>query len=142
MSRFSRSGLPSPKSYLAALRLLHASQLFEDAGLSIADVAHRLDYSSPQSFGRHVRSLLGITSSEFRTRFHDTKLFHDPFGGPRFVHYYIHAHDERNKQFDKEKASHRLQEAQLFIEAAHACSLRMSMEKPKSGLLAAAEGKP
>ncbi len=69
MSRFSRSGLPSPKSYLAALRLLHASQLFEDAGLSIADVAHRLDYSSPQSFGRHVRSLLGITSSEFRSRF-------------------------------------------------------------------------
>lgn len=69
MSRFSRSGLPSPKSYLAALRLLHASQLFEDVGLSIADVAHRMDYSSPQSFGRHVRSLLGITSSEFRTRF-------------------------------------------------------------------------
>jgi AraC-like DNA-binding protein len=69
MSRFARSGLPSPKSYLAAFRLLHAAQLFEDAGLSIADVAHRLDYSSPQSFGRHMRSLLGITSSEFRTRF-------------------------------------------------------------------------
>ena len=69
MSRFSRTGLPSPKSYLASIRLLHAAQLFEDKGLSIADVAHRLDYSSPQSFGRHVRSLLGITSTEFRTRF-------------------------------------------------------------------------
>jgi AraC-like DNA-binding protein len=69
MSRFARAGLPSPKSYLAAMRLLHASQMLEDAGLSIADVAHRLDYSSPQSFGRHVRSLLGITSSEFRKRF-------------------------------------------------------------------------
>jgi AraC-like DNA-binding protein len=69
MSRFIRIGLPSPKSYLASVRLLHAAQLFDDRGLSIADVAHRLDYSSPQSFGRHVRSLLGITSTEFRTRF-------------------------------------------------------------------------
>lgn len=69
MSRFSRTGLPSPKTYLASIRLLHAAQLFEDKGLSIADVAHRLNYSSPQSFGRHVRSLLGITSTEFRSRF-------------------------------------------------------------------------
>ncbi|MCU0619887.1 MAG: helix-turn-helix domain-containing protein [Gemmatimonadales bacterium] len=69
MSRFSRAGLPSPKAYLAAVRLLHAAQLLEDEGLSLADVAYRLDYSSPQSFGRHVRSLLGITSTEFRRRF-------------------------------------------------------------------------
>jgi AraC-like DNA-binding protein len=69
MSRFARAGLPSPKSYLAAVRLLHAAQLLEAEGLSIADVAYRLDYSSPQSFGRHVRSLLGITSTEFRRRF-------------------------------------------------------------------------
>ncbi len=69
MSRFARAELPSPKSYLAAIRLLHAAQLFEDPGLSIADVAYRLEYSSPQSFGRHVRSLLGITSTEFRHRF-------------------------------------------------------------------------
>ena len=69
MSRFARAGLPSPKTYLAAVRLLHAAQLFEEPGLSIADVAYRLDYSSPQSFGRHLRSMLGITSSEFRRRF-------------------------------------------------------------------------
>ncbi|MEO8294019.1 MAG: helix-turn-helix domain-containing protein [Gemmatimonadota bacterium] len=68
MSRFGRAGLPSPKSYLAAVRLLHASILFEGSGLSVADVAYRLEYSSPQSFGRHVRALLGITSSEFRSR--------------------------------------------------------------------------
>jgi AraC-like DNA-binding protein len=68
MSRFSRAYLPSPKSYLAAIRLLHASILLELPGLSIADVAYRLDYSSPQSFGRHVRAILGITSTEFRQR--------------------------------------------------------------------------
>jgi AraC-like DNA-binding protein len=68
MSRFSRALLPSPKSYLAAIRLLHAAVLLELPGLSIADVAYRLEYSSPQSFGRHVRAIMGITSSEFRNR--------------------------------------------------------------------------
>jgi AraC-like DNA-binding protein len=69
MSRFSRAGLPSPKNYLAAVRLLHAAHLFEAGGLSVADVSYRLEYSSPQSFGRHVRTMLGITSSEYRQRF-------------------------------------------------------------------------
>lgn len=69
MSRFTRSGLPSAKRLLAAIRLLHASAQFENQGLSITDVAYRLEYSSPQSFGRHVRAALGITSSEFRRRF-------------------------------------------------------------------------
>lgn len=68
MSRFFRAGLPSPKIYLAHARLLHAAHLFQCDGLSIADVAHRLDYSSPQSFGRHLRTLLGITAGEFRCR--------------------------------------------------------------------------
>lgn len=69
VSRFCRAGLPSPKSYLAAMRLVHAALFFERPGYSLADVAYRLDYSSPQSFGRHVRALLGITSSELRRRF-------------------------------------------------------------------------
>jgi|SRR5690348_1830046 len=69
MSRFYRAGLPSPKSYLAAMRLLHASYLFSNPGLSVSDVAYRLDYSSPQSFGRHLRALLGVTAGEFRRRF-------------------------------------------------------------------------
>jgi AraC-like DNA-binding protein len=68
LSRFQRAGLPSPKSYLAALRLLHAALLLEDRGRSVADVAHRLEYSSPQSFGRHVRAMLGVTATEFRRR--------------------------------------------------------------------------
>jgi AraC-like DNA-binding protein len=69
MSRFARAGLPSPKNYLAAVRLLHAAYLFQAAGLSVADVAYRLEYSSPQSFGRHLRAMLGITAVEFRRRF-------------------------------------------------------------------------
>src|ERR687888_832093 len=69
MSRFHRAGLPSPKSYLAGMRLLHAAFLFQNPGLSVSDVAYRMDYSSPQSFGRHVRAILGVTAGEFRRRF-------------------------------------------------------------------------
>jgi len=62
MSRFFRAGLPSPKRYLAAMRLVHAAALFEVPSLSVSDVAYRLEYSSTQSFGRHVRALLGVTA--------------------------------------------------------------------------------
>src|SRR6266540_3046430 len=69
MSRFHRAGLPSPKSYLAGMRLLHAAYLFQNPGLSVSDVAYRMDYSSPQSFGRHLKAVLGVTAGEFRRRF-------------------------------------------------------------------------
>ncbi len=68
ISRFQRAGLPSPKRYLVSVRLLYVALLLERPGLSIADVVCRMEYSSPQSFGRHVRSCLGMTSSEFRRR--------------------------------------------------------------------------
>jgi AraC-like DNA-binding protein len=69
VSRFVRSGLPSPKDHLVAVRLCHAARLFDEGDLTVADVAYRMDYASPQSFGRHLRVVLGITPSEFRTRF-------------------------------------------------------------------------
>src|SRR6266567_2114965 len=69
MSRFYRADLPSPKTYLAGMRLVHAAYLFSNPGLSVADVAYRLDYSSPQSFGRHLKAMLGVTAGEFRRRF-------------------------------------------------------------------------
>ena len=42
---------------------------------SIANVANHLDYSSPQSFGRHVRTLLHITAGEFRARYDCARMF-------------------------------------------------------------------
>lgn len=69
MSRFFRARLPAPKRYLATARLCRAASLFENAGLSVANVALTLDYSSPQSFGRHVRTLLGMTAVDFRHRY-------------------------------------------------------------------------
>jgi AraC-like DNA-binding protein len=69
MSRFFRARLPAPKCYLATARLVRAAHLFENPGLSVASVANVLDYSSPQSFGRHVRTMLQVTAVDFRRKF-------------------------------------------------------------------------
>jgi AraC-like DNA-binding protein len=76
MSRFFRAGLPAPKRYLAFARLVRAARLFENPGLSIANVSNHLDYSSPQSFGRHVRTLMSTTALEFRRRYDGEGMLH------------------------------------------------------------------
>ena len=74
MSRFFRAQRPAPKRYLAFARLIRAARLFENPGLSISDVANHLNYSSPQSFGRHVRTLLQITAGEFRCTYDGERM--------------------------------------------------------------------
>lgn len=66
MSRFFRAQLPPPKRYLSLARLIRAAKLFENPGLSVASVANYLDYSSPQSFGRHVRTVMRMSPVVFR----------------------------------------------------------------------------
>lgn len=69
MSRFFRAELPAPKRYLSLARLIRAARLFENPGLSVARVANHLDYSSPQSFGRHVRTVMKMSPVRFRSTF-------------------------------------------------------------------------
>jgi len=69
MSRFFRAQLPPPKRFLAFARLVCAAQLFENPGMSVSSVANQLNYSSPQSFGRHVRMLLGMSAVQFREQY-------------------------------------------------------------------------
>lgn len=69
MSRFFRARLPAPKRYLSLARLIRAARLFENPGLSVARVANHLDYSSPQSFGRHVRTMMKMSPVEFRSTY-------------------------------------------------------------------------
>ena len=74
MSRFFRAGLPAPKRYLAMARLVRAAHLFENRGFSVANVANHLEYSSPQSFGRHIRTILHVTAVEFRDRYDGARM--------------------------------------------------------------------
>jgi sulfite reductase (ferredoxin) len=63
--------------------------------------------------------------AEFRTHFFDTQLFFDPFAGPKFAHYLFRAHDERGKQVTAESAHQLIEEATLFVDAAHQCYTRL-----------------
>jgi AraC-like DNA-binding protein len=66
MSRFFRAKLPAPKRYLSLARLTWAARLLENPGLSVARVASHLDYSSSQSFSRHVRTVMKMSPVKFR----------------------------------------------------------------------------
>jgi AraC-like DNA-binding protein len=69
VSRFFRARLPSPKKYLAFTRLLYVAAILEDTRIPAAHAARRLNYSSPQSFMRHVREQLGVSVHDFRERY-------------------------------------------------------------------------
>jgi sulfite reductase (ferredoxin) len=62
---------------------------------------------------------------EFRERFVDTKLFHDPFAGPKFSNYLFEAHELKDTLFTPDTAHQRIEEAQLVIEAVHSCYNRI-----------------
>ncbi len=68
---------------------------------------------------------------EFRERYYDTKLFFDPYAGGKFAHYLFAVHKKAGPDaagFTPESAHHTIEEAQLFIEAVHACYNRLRME--------------
>ncbi|HVH08559.1 MAG TPA: helix-turn-helix domain-containing protein [Gemmatimonadales bacterium] len=65
-SRFWRAGLPSPKTYLAGMRMVYAAHHLEAPGLTVDDVASRLDFGSGQSLGRHIQAAWGVKATEFR----------------------------------------------------------------------------
>lgn len=76
MSRFFRAHLPPPKRYLSLARLIRAAKLFENPGLSVASVANYLDYSSPQSFGRHIRTIMYMSPVTFRETYDGAGMLH------------------------------------------------------------------
>lgn len=76
MSRFMRHGIPTPKRYLSAARLVRAAHLLENPGYSITQVAFLMEYSSPQSFSRHVTGILRVGAAEFRRRYTGESMLH------------------------------------------------------------------
>ncbi|MGK7912536.1 MAG: nitrite/sulfite reductase [Synechococcus sp.] len=63
--------------------------------------------------------------AEFRKYFYDTELFFDPFAKGKFASYLFKAYDGRNEAATIDRAKQLIEEARLFIEAAHACNARM-----------------
>ncbi|WP_038026847.1 nitrite/sulfite reductase [Synechococcus sp. PCC 7336] len=62
---------------------------------------------------------------EFRTYFYDTQLFFDPFAKGKFASYLFQAYENRDRPVTIDGAKQLIEEARLFIEAAHSCNARM-----------------
>lgn len=62
---------------------------------------------------------------EFKTNLVDTKEFWDPFAGAKFAQYLFRAHAENNVQHTRESAHQLIEEAQLFVDAAHQAHARI-----------------
>ena len=62
---------------------------------------------------------------EFTTRFYDTQKFFDSFAGGKFAQYLFAAHASSNQPANPDSARYLIDEAQLFIDASHACYNRL-----------------
>ncbi len=64
--------------------------------------------------------------SEFRLRYYDTQKFFDPFAGGKFAQYLFDAHEKSpeksGKPYTPDSARYLIDEAQLFVDAAHAAT--------------------
>ena len=68
--------------------------------------------------------------AEFRRRFYDTELFHDPYAGAKFANYLFHAANGGRADTSPAAVHRRIEEAQLFIEAAYSCYNRLGQRQP------------
>ena len=62
---------------------------------------------------------------EFTARFYDTQKFFDSFAGGKFAQYLFAAHASSSQPANSDSARYLIDEAQLFIDASHACYNRL-----------------
>ncbi len=67
---------------------------------------------------------------EFRARYYDTQKFFDPFAGGKFANYLFDAHQKAQESHTVDSTRYLIDEAHLFVEAAHSCYQRMGTSSP------------
>jgi sulfite reductase (ferredoxin) len=115
----------------AAERELFEAQLALETGE--VEQAGRSAYQSMLSAAKglvqvedpHVSGDADEIVSEFRKRYYDTQIFFDPFAGGKFANYLFAAHEKAARPHTEESSRYLIDEAQLFIDAAHSCNSRL-----------------
>lgn len=141
---------PAQFTLAASERELFEAQIYFDSGdfkkavltaySAMVQAAQALVKTQIYDVSNEEESIL----SEFRQRFCDTELFYDKYAGSKFADYLFKAR-EALKSLNgtgKELALQRLQEAQLFIDAAHSCYNKLSSMKSASRASSAAAASP
>lgn len=127
---------------LFGIEVLKAESAAFDAQLSLEEEhdiekAERLAYAAMVAAARAlVRSeFIDVTEDpqqvvdEWKTRFFDTEKFWDRFAAGKFGRYLLDLHEDPTPTGNPTIAAQRVEEAQLFIEAAHACEARLEVER-------------
>ena len=116
----------------AAERQVFEAQLAldEERPAEAASTAYRAMLTAAQALGRAQDLDLAdepdAVVAHFREHLYDTRLFFDPFAKGKFGRYLFDAHEQPLPDPSPEDAHRRIEEAQLFIEAAHGCNQRMN----------------
>ncbi len=127
----------------AAERLAFEAQVWLDRGdyERADDLAYRAMLAAARGLVklefRDVPAESDRVVEEFRRRFYDTELFFDRFAGGKFAHYLFRRHDRLDREYGEEVTHRLVEEAQLFLEAAHACHGRL-LERNAGAAAAAA----
>ena len=79
--------------------------------------------------------------AEFRTRFFDSRIFFDRFAGGKFAQYLFRRHARGGPPAGVDMVRQSIEEAQLFLEATHACQARLAGAPVTAGE-AAVSGSP
>jgi sulfite reductase (ferredoxin) len=129
-------------------------QVFEAQLLMDAGVYARADSMAYQSMVQAAKALVksqyydvpddpDVIVKEFRERFYDTKLFFDRFAGGKFAQHLFMRHESPDSEATFESVRKTVEEAQLFIEAAHACHAKIAAQpgEKKSPLSSSLFGK-
>jgi sulfite reductase (ferredoxin) len=66
--------------------------------------------------------------AEFQTRFFDTEIFFDKYAGGKFAQYLFRRHARTEPAVNRDTARQLIAEAQLFLEATHACQARLASQ--------------
>ncbi len=122
--------------------LASAERVLFEAQVSLEDGRmEQAGKAAYQSMVQAAKALVKIESSniaddpalivrEFRARFYDTQKFFDPFAGGKFAHYLFSAQEKSGEPYTQDSARYLIDEAQLFIDAAHSCYNRISAPAP------------
>jgi len=116
-------------------------QLFEAQVAMEAGNIEQAGKTAYRSMVQAAKALVKIESSgiaddpalivrEFRARFYDTQKFFDPFAGGKFAHYLFSAQEKAGEPYTRDSTRYLIDEAQLFIDAAHSCYNRISAPAP------------
>jgi sulfite reductase (ferredoxin) len=115
----------------ASEREIFEAQVMLDEG-NVGGAAHHAYsamLSAARALAREKNANLGSDPdeivAEFRKQFFDTQLFFDPYAGGKFAHYFFRAHDDKGRGANKETTHQLIEEAQLFVDAAHQCYSRL-----------------